>query len=375
MRGGWNWPTDGCRYMTDDPNTPDSAAGGRPDEPGGRAARPAGRKAAPAKAAPPRLPRLKRSARKPAKQRKVDPDAQLRPSAPIVPSQAVAGRALTLVVAIMSFLACLTIGMVTVIHDAANAWSNDLLREVTIQIRPAQGVDMLREIEKAISIAETRKGVGAVRALSDAQTRELLQPWLGTGLDLESLPVPRLIQVEIEDGARFDLTGLRVAISDGVSGASVDDHSLWTGRLASMANAVVLAGLAILALVLASMVLSVVFATRAAMAGNKDVVEVLHFVGAEDSFVAREFQRHFLLLGLKGGLAGGMSASAVFIVLGVFADGNTGFAAMEQAMVLFGGVSVGAAGYLGVLAIIFLVTVLTAATSRVAVRAHLRRID
>lgn len=336
MRGGWNWPTDGCRYMTDDPNTPDSAAGGRPDEPGGRAARPAGRKAAPAKAAPPRLPRLKRSARKPAKQRKVDPDAQLRPSAPIVPSQAVAGRALTLVVAIMSFLACLTIGMVTVIHDAANAWSNDLLREVTIQIRPAQGVDMLREIEKAISIAETRKGVGAVRALSDAQTRELLQPWLGTGLDLESLPVPRLIQVEIEDGARFDLTGLRVAISDGVSGASVDDHSLWTGRLASMANAVVLAGLAILALVLASMVLSVVFATRAAMAGNKDVVEVLHFVGAEDSFVAREFQRHFLLLGLKGGLAGGMSASAVFIVLGVFADGNTGFAAMEQAMVLFG---------------------------------------
>jgi cell division transport system permease protein len=361
--------------MTDDPNTPDTPSGGQAERGPGTAPRPGARPASTARSMAPRLPRLKRAAKKPAKPRKADPDAQLRPSAPIVPPQAVAGRALTLVVAIMSFLACLTIGMVTVIHDAANAWSNDLLREVTIQIRPAQGVDMLREIEKAISIAEARPGVGAVRALSDAQTRELLQPWLGTGLDLDTLPVPRLIQVEIEDGTRFDLTGLRVAISDGVNGASVDDHSLWTGRLASMANAVVLAGLAILALVLASMVLSVVFATRAAMAGNKDVVEVLHFVGAEDSFVAREFQRHFLLLGLKGGLAGGLSASAVFIVLGLFADGNTGFAAMEQAMVLFGGVSVGAAGYLGVLAIIFLVTILTAATSRVAVRAHLRRID
>lgn len=301
--------------------------------------------------------------------------SRLRPPAPIVPPQAVAGRALTLVVAIMSFLACLTVGAVTVIHEAATDWSNDLVREVTIQIRPAQGLDMLREIDKAIEVAERQPGVGRVAALSDDQTRALLQPWLGAGLDLDTLPVPRLVQVAVDDVTAFDLGALRQAVSDEVAGASVDDHSNWTDRLAAMANAVVLAGIAILALVLGSMVLSVVFATRAAMAGNKDVVEVLHFVGAEDSFVAREFQRHFLLLGLKGGIAGGVCAIVVFVVLGLLADEATGFAAMEQAMALFGGASVGVAGYLGVLAIIFLVTILTAATSRLAVRAHLRRID
>ncbi|WP_417770177.1 cell division protein FtsX [Stappia sp.] len=299
----------------------------------------------------------------------------LRSPAPIVPSQAVAGRALTLVVAIMSFLACLTVGGVAIIHEAANAWSNDLQREVTIQIRPAEGVDMLREIEKAIAAAREQPGIGAVRALSDEETRGLLQPWLGEGLDLATLPVPRLIQVEIDEPSRFELGGLRAAVSAVVRGASVDDHGSWTDRLAAMAGAVVLGGMAILSLVLGSMVLSVVFATRAAMAGNRDVVEVLHFVGAEDSFVAREFQRHFLLLGLQGGLAGGLGACLVFVVLGFLADDRTGLQGLARAMDMFGGVSVGVAGYLGVLAVIFLVTVLTAATSRLAVRAHLRRIE
>ncbi|WP_293720788.1 ABC transporter permease [Stappia sp.] len=299
----------------------------------------------------------------------------LRPSAQIVPPQAVAGRALLLVVAIMSFLACLTVGAVTVVNDAAESWSNDLLREVTIQIRPADGVDMLREIDKAIAAARSQAGVGAVHALSDEQTRDLLQPWLGSGLDLETLPVPRLIQVQITDSRAFSLQALREAVAADVRGASVDDHARWTDRLAAMARAFVGGGIAILILVLASMVLSVVFATRAAMAGNRDVVEVLHFVGAEDNFIAREFQRHFLLLGLKGGLAGGLTACLLFIVIGLLSDSPVGAAGITEAVGLFGDVTVGVAGYLGVLAIIFLVTVLTAATSRVAVRAHLGRLD
>ena len=83
-----------------------------------------------------------------------------------------------------------------------------------------------------------------------------------------------------------------------------------------MANATVFAGLAILVLVFVATVLSVVFATRGAMASNAVVVSVLHICGAEDGFIAREFQRHFLLLGLRGGLFGAAVAALVFAVLG-----------------------------------------------------------
>lgn len=323
----------------------------------------------------PSRPKLPRRASQ-ADTKPVDPDtALLRPAAAIVPPQSVAGRALTLVVAIMSFLACLTVGGVSIVWDAANDWQNDLVREVTIQIKPAEGVDMLREIDKAIALTQEFSGIDSVRALSDEETKALLQPWLGDGLELESLPVPRLIQITVNDPRALDLGSLRTALDQQITGASLDDHSIWTSRLAAMAGAVVVGGLAVMALVLASMVLSVVFATQSAMAGNKDVVSVLHFVGAEDSFIAREFQRHFLVLGLKGGISGGAIATLCFVLLDIFTRETSGQASSDQLSALFGSVSVSLPGYLGVVAIVFLVAVLTALTSGLAVKAHLAKAD
>lgn len=328
---------------------------------------------------PPKRPgRSKKSKRKPPakpKARAQGEDSKLRPAAAIVPPQSVAGRALTLVVAIMSFLACLTVGGVSVVWDAADAWQNDLVREITIQIRPTEGVDMLREIDKAVALAQEFPGIGSVRAMSDTETKQLLEPWLGDGFDLDGLPVPRLVQITVSDPEVLNLEQLRNMVSQQVTGASVDDHSIWTSRLSAMAGAVVVGGVGIMLLVLGSMVLSVVFATQAAMAGNKDVVSVLHFVGAEDTFIAREFQRHFLLLGLKGGVTGGFGAIVTFLVLDMLTRQSTGQAGSDQASALFGSVSVSLPGYFGVFGVVFLVAILTALTSGLAVKAHLAKVD
>ncbi len=333
----------------------------------------AGRSKGPRQAKGPGRP-AKKAAPKPNSEDQGD-DAKLRPVAAIVPPQSVAGRALTLVVAIMSFLACLTVGAVSVVWDAADAWQNDLVREITIQIRPTEGVNMLREIDKAVALAQEFPGIDSVRALSDAETKALLEPWLGEGLQLEGLPVPRLIQITVGDPALLNLDQLSAVVSDTVTGASVDDHSVWTSRLSAMAGAVVVGGFAIMILVMASMVLSVVFATQSAMAGNKDVVSVLHFVGAEDSFIAREFQRHFLVLGLKGGVSGGVAAILSFVVLDMLTRQGSGQAGSDQLSALFGSVSVSLPGYLGVFGVVFLVAILTALTSGLAVKAHLAKVD
>ncbi len=339
-------------------------------------------KGAAAKVKPPRrakrTKRVRRPVRKAApKPRNNEPgnDARLRPAAAIVPPQSVAGRALTLVVAIMSFLACLTVGGVSIVWDAADAWQNDLVREITIQIRPTEGVSMLREIDNAVALAQEFPGIGAVRALSDAETKALLEPWLGEGLQLEGLPVPRLIQITVSDPSLLNLDQLRDKVSQNVTGASVDDHSMWTSQLSAMAGAVVAGGIMIMILVLGSMVLSVVFATQSAMAGNKDVVSVLHFVGAEDSFIAREFQRHFLLLGLKGGVSGGVASILCFVLLDMLTRQGSGQAGSAQLSALLGSASVSLPGYLGVFGVVFLVAILTALTSGLAVKAHLAKVD
>lgn len=296
-------------------------------------------------------------------------------SAPIVPAASVPGRALTLVVAIMSYLACLTIGAVTVVQGAATDWSRDLTREVTIQVRPVDGVDMGEALDRASSIASAAPGIGTVQVLSNDETRALLQPWLGSGLDLDALPVPRLISVQVADPAKADLAALGAEIAQRVKGASLDDHSAWSAHMAAMAASVVAGGLIVLALVMTAMMLCVVFATRAAMAANREVVEVLHFVGAESRFIAREFQRHFWRLGLRGGLFGGAMAVVTYLAIG-FADRNgAGTPEADQAHALFGSLSVGWLGYLATVLVAAFAAFLAAATSRLAVQGHLSRLS
>jgi cell division transport system permease protein len=300
----------------------------------------------------------------------------LRRTSPLVPENTIAGNALTIVIAIMSFLACLTLGAVTLVRDASRDWQVDLLREITIQVRPIEGIDTAAEAAKAAAIAAEFPGVAGVSVLDDEENVRLLEPWLGSDLDMSELPIPRLIVVRLANSAVIDLDELSRRLRTEIRGANLDDHRLWTKRLQTMANVTVVVGASILSLVFVATILSVVFATRGAMASNRDVVSVLHFVGADDGFIAREFQRHFLLLGLKGGLLGALAAAVLFALLS-FAIGPSMSNAAEtgQVAALFGQFAIGPIGYFGALGIAFLIAVMTAVTSRLTVYRYLAEQD
>ena len=288
----------------------------------------------------------------------------------IVPPRSVAGTALTLVVAIMSFLACLSAGAVSLVSDAADAWGAQIAREVTIEIAIIDPVVDDR-ILRAAAIARAAPGIGSVTVMSSEDAGELLAPWLGRQADLSDLPIPRLIRVAIADPAQVDLAALSQKLEAEIPGAILDDHRVWTDRLVAMARTTVALGLGILVLVLMATILSVVFATRAAMAGNRDVVHVLDVIGAGDSFIAGEFQRHFLLLGLRGGAIGGLAAMLLFLLFGLFVSVGAGTPEADQILALVGAPEVGLSGYLAALGIVLLIAVLTAATSRMTVRRYL----
>lgn len=295
----------------------------------------------------------------------------MRQTTQLVPEGTVAGNALTVVIAIMSFLACLTLGAVTLVRDASRDWQSDVLKEITIQVRPAEGVDAAAEAEKAATIARSVAGVASAVVLDDKENERLLEPWLGTGLDMSDLPIPRLIVVRLANPDAVNLNALGQRLKSEVKGASLDDHRSWTARLQTMANATVIVGAAVLILVFLATILSIIFATRGAMASNRDVVSVLHFVGAEDGYIAREFQRHFMLLGLKGGLAGALGAAVIFVILGFLIAPAMATPETDQVSALFGRFAVGPIGYFGAVGIAFLIAVMTAVTSRLTVYRYL----
>lgn len=293
----------------------------------------------------------------------------------LVPRNTIAGRALIAVVAIMTFLASLTAGAVILISSAANEWQSDVAREITIQVVPAPGRDVDATVAKAGSVARAFPGIADVKPYSKEQSSALLEPWLGSGLNLAELPVPRLIVVKIAAGAAPDIPQLRQMLADQVPGATLDDHRGWIDRMRAMAGSAVAGGVFILVLVIAATMLSVTFATRGAMATNKPVIEVLHFVGAKNGYIAGHFQRHFLFLGLQGGALGGGLAILLFAFAGILSGWFAGSAGAEQSAALFGSFSIGVVGYASVIAQIVLIALVTALTSRYTVNRTLEAID
>jgi cell division transport system permease protein len=294
---------------------------------------------------------------------------------PIVPNTSIAGRSLAAVVAIMTFLAALTTGAVMLIVSAASDWQADVGREVTIQVRPAPGRDLEADVRKAADIARATPGVADVRAFTKQESAQLVEPWLGGGLSLDDLPIPRLIVVKLASGMLPDFGALRRTLAAQVAGATLDDHRRWIDRMRTMAGTAVVAGVGVLALVLAVTVLSVTFATRGAMATNRPIIEVLHYVGATDNFIAGQFQRHFLLLGFKGGTIGGGGAIFFFGAMEAANAWLVGTAGGDEAAALFGNMSVGVSGYLAILTQVVLMAMVTALTSRRTVNRTLASMD
>jgi cell division transport system permease protein len=292
-----------------------------------------------------------------------------------VPRASISGRALVAVVAIMTFLASITTGTVLLVSASAAEWQSEVASEITVQGRPSAGRDLERDMTAAAEAMRTQPGIVQVKPFSKDESARLLEPWLGSGLSIEQLPVPRVIVARVQPGTTLDLAGLRSRVTQVAPSASVDDHRAWIERMRSMTGATVFAGIGILALVIVATIISVSFATRGAMAANRPIVEVLHFVGAGDRYIANHFLRHFLRLGLEGGVIGGGAAMLGFGFSESIAGWFSGTPVGDQFAALLGTFSLPPSGYLALAIQAVAIAAITAWASRRTLFATLDDID
>jgi cell division transport system permease protein len=301
--------------------------------------------------------------------------ARARNLSPIVPRNSISGRALVVVVAIMTFLASITTGTVLLVSASAADWQSEVASEITVQIRPYAWRDIEKDVTAVADAMRAQPGIVEVRPFTKDESSKLLEPWLGSGLSLDDLPVPRVIVARAQPGTLLDLPTLRSRVNQIAPTASVDDHRAWIERMRSMTGATLAAGFGILALVIVATIISVSFATRGAMAANRPIVEVLHFVGAGDRYIAGRFQRHFLRLGLEGGLIGGGLAMLAFGFSESIAGWFSGTAVGDQFAALLGTFSLRPSGYLVLAVQATLIGVITAWASRRTLFATLNEIE
>jgi len=212
------------------------------------------------------------------------------------------GRYLPLLVAIMVFLAALALAGAIGAGKLAARWNTGLAGELTVQV-PADQADDAR-LAALLKALRATPGVRTIEPMDQRAVAALLEPWLGDTALTGDLPMPRLIAVTIDTDSPPDIAALEASLNALAPGTLVDDHQRWLARLLDLAHAIEVMALVVVVLVVLAACIMVAFVTRMGLAAHQRSIELLHLIGAQDSYVARQFQSHALSLGLRGGLVG-----------------------------------------------------------------------
>lgn len=283
----------------------------------------------------------------------------------ILPELRDSGGILPWVIAVMVYLSALAIAGGFGLRAATSGWTSDLSRRVTIQVSETETAVQSQKAEAIVARLKAEPTVKDARRLTDAELGALLDPWLGAGSVNAELPVPAMIDVTLKDDST-DMAALGLKVKAISSTAIVDTHQQWLGQLSLLTRSINwIANLIVLLVALATVAL-VAFGTQAGLAAHKPTIEILHLMGAEDSMIASEFQKRFLIHGFLGGIGGLVLALVTIFLLGWLAQrAGQGFIAS---------VSLSWIAWLALASLPVLAAVLTMATARVTVLRALRDI-
>ena len=229
-------------------------------------------------------------------------------------------RYLPVVIAAMVFLATLALIGLFSIHSAIGNWSAAVSGNLTVEIAYAEGQDLDKKMSKAAEALKTFPGVEDVRPLSLDETAQLLTPYLGRADIIKQLPLPRLIEITISEGSPIDLLASAKKVSSEVPCAILNTHRPWLDKMILLARSVQSLAAAVMLLVGIVTVIIIVFAARTGMVMHHDIIEVLHLIGARDTYIARQFQNYFARLSLFGAIPGLIMAIIIMQVLSILAD-------------------------------------------------------
>jgi cell division transport system permease protein len=245
---------------------------------------------------------------------------------------------LALLIALMTFLAVMALTTSFVLGGMAERWSSGLTNRLTIEI-PVE--DPKAELRNAVSIRaledkaaialKNNPQVATVHIMEKEDIQNLVEPWLGKDAMIETLPLPGLISIELKTSTPEVLEGIKKDMLAVATDINVDTHEAWLGDLLRLTGTLQFATFVVTLAIGLTTIAAVSGGVRSRIAIHKADVELLHLMGASDEYITKQFQRHTLILGLKGGGAGLLAGVAIMVVVKAF-SGNAGIIMPDMAL-------------------------------------------
>lgn len=249
---------------------------------------------------------------------------------------------LQIIISIAVFIFAITLSGVLSVDSMIQNWNRSILGSLTVQIIPisdtnkekAQAETLAYE-EKAVDFLKSVNGILKVTPLSDNQLEDLLRPWLGDDISISDLPTPRIIDVKISPDADIDFNQLAKDLAVASPQASLDNHKLWLNKLIAFADGLNLIASTILILVSAITSGAIFYTTQMSLGLHHNIIEILHIVGAKDTYIAQQYAKRMAFLGFIGGLIGLFFAIPSIFFIGNLAKAIEGGIISEASLNMF----------------------------------------
>ena len=233
---------------------------------------------------------------------------------------------LRLLISLMSILAMLALAASFALSAMTDRWQQGLADKVTIEIPASDSAGEIIDkstvqsmTDEAAKILNARPDVTEAAIMEESHVKKLLAPWLGEDMAMDSIPIPGIISVSFEKGSTPDFTALEAELKEVAPRARIDTHESWLSDVARFTGALQFAALLLGLIIGATTLVAVAGGVKSKLSENKDELELLHLMGASDSYIANQLQRHTLILSLQGGAIGIVSGAILLAIIGLVA--------------------------------------------------------
>lgn len=243
-----------------------------------------------------------------------------RRDSPLLPVTDAREAALFFVIGALCFLAALAALTTRGTYKAAEAWGAQIEGDITVVMRDTDRRTAEQAADKVAGLAN----VFEARVLSRDEVEILLEPSLGPGGLPDGLPIPMLMVVQADMAVGDPSEEINDILDErGVDG-DVAGNAGYADNVRGALGVLRLVALSIVALLSATAIAVIAFATHAALLARRDIVDVLHLSGAEDRYIAGLFERRFWVLALQAGLGGAVAALMVTALIVFSGSGSQG---------------------------------------------------
>lgn len=232
-------------------------------------------------------------------------------------------RFLLILMGLMAFLLMLTLAASFVLMAMNDRWSDGLENKATVEVEAQdQGGATLSQEEVDSITYRTQQYLADYPGVSSAQTMAkedilaLVSPWLGNNIGLENVPIPGLISVTFNEGADIDTDALSNALKKIATQIRLDTHQGWLENVLQFTGALQLAALAMTFVITVTTIVAVSGAIHSRMAVYREELELLHLMGASNSYIYKQLQRYAFLTILKGATVGMILGWVMIVVSG-----------------------------------------------------------